>query len=165
MAEPEDWQKKLIDESLYLRGRIIASYSQIEFLLADISVKLDLKFPYLIKDRIKAAKRIGEREQFARYKTDLDTVCDELLEFDEMRNYMSHGFLTLHVDLVGNHQFEYRMYQRGPDGFALMGGTTTIERLRGAAQHLTAYVERAIDLFKRIYKEQKVEPVNPQVKG
>jgi len=140
-----------------VRGRIVASYSQIEFLLADISVKLDLKFPYLIKDRIKAAKRIGERQQFAMYKDELDKVCDELLEFDEIRNYMSHGFLTLHVDRIGNHQFEYRMYQRGPEGFVLMGGTTTIERLRAAAQQMTEYVERAVELFKRIYAEQKVE--------
>jgi hypothetical protein len=57
MNEAEGWQKALVNESLYLRGRIVASYSQIEFLLADISVKLDLKFPYLIKDRIKAANR------------------------------------------------------------------------------------------------------------
>jgi hypothetical protein len=63
-------------ESLYLRGLIVASYSQIEFLLADISVKLDLKFPYLIKDRFKAAKRIGEREQFAMYKGELDKTCE-----------------------------------------------------------------------------------------
>jgi hypothetical protein len=49
------------------------------------------------------------------------------------------------------------MYQRGPEGFVLMGGTTTIERLRAAAQHMTEYVERAVELFKRIYVEQKVE--------
>jgi hypothetical protein len=163
MNEAEGWQKALVNESLYLRGRIVASYSQIEFLLADISVKLDLKFPYLIKDRIKAAKRIGEREQFAVYKSELDNVCDELLEFDEIRNYMSHAFLTLHVDKVGNHQFEYRMYQRGADGFVLMEGTTTIERLRAAAQHMTEYVERAVGLFQRIYDEQKVEKINPRV--
>lgn len=162
MNRPADWQKQLINESLYLRGRIIASYSQIEFLLADISVKLDLKFPYLIKDRIKAAKRIGEREQFAKYKAELDKVCDELLEFDDIRNFLSHGFLTLHVDRAGNHQFEYRMYQRADGNFALMGGTTTIERLRGAAEDITAYVEQSVDLFKRIYEEQKVEPVNPR---
>ena len=161
MAEAEDWQKQLINESLYLRGRIIASYSQIEFLLADISVKLDLKFPYLIRDRIKAAKRISDREQFAKYKAELEQVCDELLDFDEIRNFLSHGFLTLHVDRVGNHQFEYRMYQRGDGTFTLVGGTTIIERLRAAAEHITAYVERSVELFQRIYQEQKVEPVNP----
>src|SRR4051812_6133077 len=124
--EAEDWHKKLLEDSFYLRGRIIASYSQIEFLLADISVKLDLKFPYLIKDRIKAAKRIGEREQFAKYKDELDKICDGLLEFDDVRNFLSHGYLTLHVDKIGNHQFEYRMYQRADGSFTLMRGTTTL---------------------------------------
>jgi hypothetical protein len=157
MAEAADWQKNLVDESLYLRGRLVASYSQVEFLLADISVKLDLKFPYQISERIKAAKRIGEREQFAKYKAELDKVCDELLEFNELRNFMSHAFLTLHVDRVGNHQFEYRMYQRGDGTFVLMGGTTTIDRLRAAAEDMTKYVEQAMELFTRIYNEQALE--------
>jgi hypothetical protein len=56
LTEPTDLQKSLVDEVLFLRGRIVASYSQIEFLLANISVKLDLRFPYLIKDRIKAVR-------------------------------------------------------------------------------------------------------------
>ena len=161
MDQPADWQKQLIDESLYLRGRIIASYSQIEFLLADITVKLDLEFPYLIKNRIKAVKRIGEREQFAKYRPDLDKVCDGLLQFDDVRNFLSHGFLTLHVDRAGNHQFEYRMYQRADGTFTLMGGTTTIERLRAAAEDITAYVEQSVDLFKLIYDEQKAKPYPP----
>jgi hypothetical protein len=54
-------QRSLVEEATYLRGSILRSYSQVEFLLADISVKLDLKFPYQIKDRIKAVKRIAER--------------------------------------------------------------------------------------------------------
>jgi hypothetical protein len=34
--EPSDQQKMLlVDEALYLRGRIIAAYAQVEFLLAD----------------------------------------------------------------------------------------------------------------------------------
>ncbi len=37
-----DEQKALVDEALFLRGRIIASYSQVEFILADFSVKADL---------------------------------------------------------------------------------------------------------------------------
>jgi hypothetical protein len=157
MTEAADWQKQLIDESLYLRGRIVASYSQVEFLLADVSVKLDLEFPYLIKDRIKAAKRIGERQQFAVYKPELDRVCDELLEFDEIRNFMSHAFLMLYVDKVKNHRFEYLMYKRENANFVLMQGTTTIERLRAAAENMSEYVERAVKLFERIYNEQRIE--------
>jgi hypothetical protein len=57
--EPSDQQKVLIDEALYLRGRIIAAYAQVEFLLADLAVKLDLRFPYVIDARIKAVQKIA----------------------------------------------------------------------------------------------------------
>jgi 23S rRNA G2445 N2-methylase RlmL len=155
--EAQDWQKALVDESLYLRGRIVASYSQVEYLLADISFKLDQKFLYPVRERVKAAKRIGERLQFAAYKDELDAICDELSRFEEIRHFMAHAFLTLHVDRAGNHQFEYRMYKRSDGDFVPMAGTTTIDRLRNAAIDITAYVERAMDLFKKIYQEQEIE--------
>jgi hypothetical protein len=68
-TEPTDHQKSLVDEALYLRGRIVASYAQVEFLLADISVKLDLRFPYLIDARIKAVRCIAERDVYQVYKS------------------------------------------------------------------------------------------------
>lgn len=37
--------QKLMDDIIYLRGRIITSYAQVEFLLADVATKLELKFP------------------------------------------------------------------------------------------------------------------------
>jgi hypothetical protein len=49
------------------------------------------------------------------------------------------------------------MYQREGGTFVLMGGTTTIERLRAAAEDMTKYVELAMKLFTRIYNEQAVE--------
>lgn len=78
-----------------------------------------------------------------------------------MENFQSHGFLTLHVDRAGNRQFEYRMYQRADGTFALLGGTTTVERLRAAAGDITSYVEQSVELFKLIYDEQKIETMNP----
>jgi hypothetical protein len=50
-----------------------------------MSVKLDRKFPYLIKSRIKVAKRLAEREDYQVYKADLERLCDELTEYDELR--------------------------------------------------------------------------------
>ena len=110
--QPSDLQKSLIEEATFLRGKILTSYAQVEFLLADLSVKLDLKFPYRIQDRIKAAKRISERPGFETYKDELATVCDQLLEYDEIRNLMAHGFLMLTTDKKGNHKFDMRLYQR-----------------------------------------------------
>jgi hypothetical protein len=159
VTEPTEQQKSLVDEALYLRGRIVASYAQVEFLLADISVKLDLRFPYLIDARIKAVRRIAEREGYEVYKDELDYVCEDLLRYDEIRHFMAHGFLSLTVDRKGNHQFEFLRYQRDGEGkFTLLSGKTTIERLREAADDIGRYVSHVIRLFEGIYREKKLEP-------
>jgi hypothetical protein len=56
-TELSDLQKSLVDKAFYLRGRIVAAYAQVEFLLADLVVKLDLRFPYLIDKRINAVSK------------------------------------------------------------------------------------------------------------
>ena len=158
MRELTELHKSLVDEALYLRGRIVAAYAQVEFLLADISVKLDLRFPYLVKDRIKAVKGIADREGYGIYKQDIERVCDELLQYDDLRHFMTHGFLTLEVDKQGNHRFEFRRYQRESAGqFNLLTAHTTIERLREAANDVTEYVSNTVKLFERVYREQNVE--------
>jgi hypothetical protein len=158
-TEPTEQQKSLVDEAFYLRGRIVGSYAQVEFLLADISVKLDLRFPYLIDARIKAVKRIAEREGYEIYKDELDAVCEELLRYDEIRHFMTHGFLTLTTDRKGSHQFEFLRYQRDGDGkFSRLSGKTTLEQLRQAADDIGQYVSHVIRLFERIYRERKLEP-------
>ena len=158
MTAPSDKQKALVKEATYLRGRIISAYAQVEFLLADISVKLDLRFPYLIKDRIKAAKRISERPGYESYREELNKVSDDLLQYDDIRNFMTHGFLMLTTDKKDNHVFSMRRYQREGEGnFSLVEIQTTIPRLRVAADHLTAYVQHAVTLFGRIYLEKKLE--------
>ena len=158
MNEPTALQKSLVEEATYLRGRIVTSYSQVEFLLADISVKLDLKFPYLIKDRIKAVKRIAERPGYEVYKDELAKVCGELLQYDDLRNFMAHGFMMLTTDRKDNHEFEFQLYQREDrDKFNLITIKTTVPRLRAAAENITEYVSHAARLFGLIYLEQKLE--------
>jgi hypothetical protein len=153
-----DEQKALVDEALFLRGRIVASYSQVEFILADFSVKADLRFPYRITDRIKAAKRIADREGYESYKVELLAICDQLLAYDDIRHFMAHGFLTLTTDKKGNHQFEFLRYEREGEGkFNLLQGKTEVERLRAAANDITEFTERTIDLFRRIYREKGLE--------
>ena len=150
--------KKLIDDIVYLRGRIVTSYCQVEFLLADIAVKLELKFPYLISARLKAAKRIAEREGYETYKAELEEVCDGLGEYDDIRKFMAHGWAVLEVDKAGNHRFELLMYERKGEGqFELMRARTTRERLLEAANDINEYTGRVINLFRRIYFEKGLE--------
>jgi hypothetical protein len=99
-----DEQKSLVDECIYLPGRVITSYGQVEFILADISVILDLKFPYLISKRIKVAKEIADRPGYEAYKD--GTQCLRWpIEF-------------LRYERIGEGQFQ------------LMRGDTNIDRLR-----------------------------------
>ncbi|MGL9621446.1 hypothetical protein QRQ56_25860 [Bradyrhizobium sp. U531] len=158
MSEPNELQKSLIEEATYLRGKILTSYAQVEFLLADFSVKLDLRFPYRISDRIRAAKRICERPGYEIYRDELAQICDNLLAYDEMRNLMAHGFLMLTTDKKGQHKFDMMLYQREGEGkFNRLDVETNIERLRASADHIVEYVKRAVALFSKIYSEKKLE--------
>ena len=153
-----DEQKALVDECIYLRGRIITSYSQVEFILADISVILDLKFPYLISKRIAAAKAIADRLGYESYRDELHSLCDGLSEFDEIRVFMAHGWVSAEIDKKGNHIIEFLRYERLGDGqFQLMRGGTDIARLRQAANDITEYCEKVLRLFRKIYSEKDLE--------
>jgi hypothetical protein len=155
--EPSDLQKALVNEGTYLRGRILAAYAQMEFLLADLTVKLDLKFPYLVTKRIKTAKDIANRPGYEAYRDDLVKVCDDLLQYDEMRNIMAHGFMMLTVDKQGNHVFDMMMYRRSGDKFDRLEVQTTVERMQMASDDIIAYVQDAVRLFSRIYLEKRLE--------
>ena len=151
-------QKAMVDECIYLRGRIITSYSQVEFLLADISVILDLKFPYLISKRIAAAKAIADRPGYEVYRDELYAVCDGLGQFDEIRLFMAHGWVSAELDRHGGNVIEFLRFERLGDGqFRLMRGGTDLERLRQLADDINDYTERVIVLFRRIYSEKNLE--------
>ena len=70
-------------------------------------------------------KKIAERPGYEVYKDDLDRACHELAQYDELRHFMTHGFLSLTVDRKGNHEFEFLRYVRGGEGkFNLMRGNS-----------------------------------------
>lgn len=158
MTQPTGFlQSSLVDEATFLRGRIVTSYAQIEFLLGDISVKLSMKFPYFIDKRIKEVKRIAERKGYEAYRDELDRMCGELLRYTDLRHFMVHGFMELETDSNHNHSFRLRRYIHEGDGFRLVIATTTLENLRRAADDITGYVSHAVSLFRKIYLEQRLE--------
>ena len=74
---------------------------------------------------------------------------------------MAHGFMRLDTDGQGNHRFEFLRYEREANGkFGLLSAKTDIVRLREAAEHITEYVTNVHQLFDRIYREKKLEPLN-----
>ena len=152
--------RDLIDEALYLRGRIVASYSQVEFLLADLISKLENRFAYLIEARIKGVRKIAELDGYEPYQQDLYRLSDQLLLYDELRHFMAHGFMRMDVDKAGNHRFEFLRYVRGGEGkFQMMSAKTDLHRLRQAAEYIGTYTNNVMNLFERIYREKALEPM------
>jgi hypothetical protein len=152
--------RDLVDEALYLRGRIVASYSQVEFLLADLITKLEDRFAYRIESRIKGVRKIAEMPGYEAYRRDLHMLSDQLLFYDELRHFMAHGFMRMDVDKAGNHRFEFLRYVREGEGkFEMMSARTNIIRLRQAVEDISGYVNNVINLFERIYREKNLEPM------
>ena len=159
MMDAKEFQKALTKEAFYLRGLIITGYSLIEYILADISVRLDLKFPYRIKDRIKAAKKIVDRPDYEAYRHDFHRACDELLRYDEIRNFMAHGILFLTtIENQTSHKFTMRLYERcGAGKFRHQTREFSIEDLRTYAGDVLKYTDDAYAVFHKFYLEQAVE--------
>jgi hypothetical protein len=152
--------QNLIDEAIYLRGRIIAGYAQVEFLLADLISKLEYRFAYRIESRIKGVRKIAEMPEYEAYRYDLNRLADELLIYDELRQFMAHGFMRAEVDKVGNHRFQLLRYTREGEGkYELMQSTTDIPRLKQAVSDIGSYVGEVMNLFERMYREKKLEPM------
>jgi hypothetical protein len=155
----EPWQIKAIERVNYLRGRIITHYAQCEFLLADVSVKVDFRFVYLLKNRIRAAKEITQRgAPFDRYAEDVGGLCDELARWDDIRNFLVHGFATLEHDPAGNFGFEFRRYERTADEkFQLLIWKIQMPDLEAAADRIGILCGTFMKTFERIYIEQGLE--------
>lgn len=157
MEKPRPDQIALGDEMFYLRGKIITGYAQVEFLLADLSVKLNVRFPFKIKDRIKAAKEIAERPGYEKYRDELHDICDHLVDYDELRHFVAHGLVTI-TTMAGAHSLQMRRYDRqDKEHFVQYQLFTDLDKLRNAAIDVAAYSSRAVRLFHTMYLEQGLE--------
>jgi hypothetical protein len=72
-----------------------------------------------------------------------------LLIYDELRHFMTHGFMRMDIDKSDNHQFEFLRYQRDGEGkFTLLGAKTTVKRLRQAVEDNGEYVSHVIQAIR-----------------
>jgi hypothetical protein len=84
----------LLDRATYLRGRYLTSYAQCEFLLADLSVKVDNRFRYALEKRINAAKAMAEASgPLNAYAGDFLPLIENIGIWSERRHWFAHGFM------------------------------------------------------------------------
>src|SRR5882762_8380956 len=85
-----------MDRAAYLRGRYLTSFAQCEFLLADLSVKVDNRFRYALDKRINAAKTMAEGSgPFNAYADEFIPLIENIGNWGERRHWFAHGFLIL----------------------------------------------------------------------
>ena len=156
---PEQWKIDLIDRANYLRGRFLTSYAQCEFLLADLSVKVDSRFIYALKNRVKAAQSIVERDgPFNQYAAEVTALTKDLDAWTDFRHSLAHGFLIFTTDRNNNHEFEFRRYESAPgQTFELHMWRTNAVELERATEAINQFCITFVSVFQRIYLEQGLE--------
>jgi hypothetical protein len=122
-------------------------------------VRLELKFPYRIKDRIKAVKQIVDRPEYEAYRNDFHRVCSEFPRYEELRLFMAHGIMILETTPdQTSHKFvlqRYEWYAKGK--FRRHTLNFSIEALRRVAGEMVKYTSDAYAMFQKFYQEQAVE--------
>jgi hypothetical protein len=157
-GRPEQWIIDLVDRAAYLRGRYLTSYAQCEFLLADISVKIDNRFRYALDKRINAAKAMAESDgPLNGYAGDFVPLIESIVNWSERRHWLAHGFLTVNHNRKGLLLFEFRRYEERDGKLTLCQWFATIDDLQGAADAINRYCQAFVSLYERIYTELKVE--------
>jgi hypothetical protein len=155
---PEQWIIDLIDRATCLRGRYLTSYAQCEFLLADLSVKVDGRFRYAIKQRVNAAKIMAAVEgPLNRYADDFLPLIEGISAWSERRHWFAHGFVTLIRDPKDQVVFEFRRYEEQGDELILLAWTASIDALQDAADSINYYCKAFVALHQRIYSELGIE--------
>jgi hypothetical protein len=157
-GRPEQWLIDLTDRAAYLRGRYLTSYAQCEFLLADLSVKVDNRFRYALDKRINAAKAMAESDgPLNGYAADFVPLIEALVNWRERRHWFAHGFMILFRDPKGAHAFEFRRYEQIDGKLALLQWFATISDLEDAVAAINRYCQAFVALHEKIYLELKIE--------
>lgn len=148
----------MADEATYLRGRYLTSYAQCEFLLADLTVRVDNRFRYALERRINAAKIMAESQgKLNRYASERLPLLGQLSNYTERRHWLAHGFLEIIHTKAGDHQLKLRRYDEENKKLRLSVWKFNISSVRDAVSSITIYGSTFVDLCRRIYLEFDLE--------
>jgi hypothetical protein len=156
-ALPDRHFVDLMDRAAYLRGRYLTSYAQCEFLLADLSVKVDGRFRYALDKRINAAKAMAESTgPLNAYAGDFLPLIENIGNWSERRHWLAHGFMTMFTAPDGAHAFEFRRYEQQADRLVLLQWFASVDDLQNAVDAINRYCSAFVALHHRIYLELKI---------
>lgn len=176
MTLPRNWAV-LIDEGQELRGWIVNSFAQVEYLLGDLILRCRAypeyeaqtrSLPHGATDRIVRVRKIVDKAgPLANDRDELVAVLQHLEDQQDTRNLLVHGFASVLHTPAGELSFHFQKFHRHPDRIdARLVRTFSLDQLRSERERQAAFAEVAVDLFQRIHNRQGWEgPMSDQFFG
>ena len=121
-------------------------------MLADVAVRLDLKFPYRIKDRIKAAKEIVDRPEYEPYRDTTFIAC-AMSFFDTRTSATSWLMLSWNWRPIETRHPIGLDCDAATGKFRPLTLEFSVEDLREQANQMLKYLSDAHAVFQKFYKE------------
>lgn len=151
-----------------LRGAIITQFAHVEFMFADLYFRalqlpeyrsLPAKLPYLVRKRIARVKQLAAMDgPISAYGTELLGVADGLTEFEDLRQFMAHGHMTVQFD-ADPPTIAFQVYDQPKDsGPILRIMRTNHIDLGEESIRVGRYDNRVVALLYRIFTEIPLEP-------
>lgn len=154
---------RIADAATEDRGWIVNSFAQVEFLLADLTLRcrrfpeyndLTSRLPYRLESRIRAVRGLcSTRGPLTPYAARIGVLLDRLEQAEDLRHFIVHGFSSVHIARLSDDvAIQFRRFD--PD-------KTDTERLRELwfrPQQLhqerldaNAFAQTAVQLFADMY--------------
>lgn len=163
---PDD-AKLFLHLATVLRGSVIQSFAQVEYMLGDLGHQAALLPDYAafasfrrpVDDRIRMALRIVESPgPFAAYRTGIEGVCATLSAIEPFRNYFTHGWLEVRTaapPLLPKYHLQFRKWDPAKPHrpLYLRVDMDWLEELEGRAMAAAVITQT---LFRQIYQDLKL---------
>lgn len=161
--------KELIRNAHFLRGAIISSYAEVEFLLTDLNMRcrrlsayagIATDFPYTLESKIARAKElVAAPGPLSEYADDLLALVDRISAYETYRHFMAHGLMVVNTRDTATAAITFRMYRKAkktPEEFGEI--QTDLDQLTNLAREIGEYAHQIVTLVARIVQELSLEP-------
>jgi hypothetical protein len=162
---------ELIRNAHFLRGAIISSYAEVEFLLTDLNMRCRVKpayaaiaagFPYKLESKIARVRQlVAEPGPLTAYADDLLELVDRISAYETSRHFIAHGQMRVSTRATMPVPIVFQMYQPGKKNAPEQYGEiqTDSDQLTNLAREIADYARQMVALFARIYQELSLGPV------
>ncbi|MCX4196789.1 hypothetical protein OMR07_15425 [Methylobacterium organophilum] len=164
-----DDEESYLKASHLVRGEIISKYASVEFMMADVYFRairlpeynnLPIKLPYQVKRRISALKNLALMDgPIERYRDEILSMSDRLLEFEDIRQFMAHGNMFARFGTSTPHLECFVYDQPKNSGPVLKHAMFTLDQLARQSISLGVYTDDAVNLFYRMCTEIPLPPI------